>query len=260
VGFGLVPVGLEHDLGDDALCAAVDGAAARVAFATDAESASRLRSLVRAGRLPGVALVAGGLAEEEGLHPLERVLDLGSTIDTAERAQAFRAFSRQVDPGAEALWHVARGGTERLTHRQAVERIAADLRARPARPGDVAYVEAPGVPLRVRLALAGFVGDGLTTTALGREGKAAEDLAALRPHKVLVTGSWLEAACAAAGPRWPGGIDGPWARRRIRESLGGRVRWVLSDRAAGARRGLAKAGVSLHEEEERDGHEPSADR
>ena len=41
--------------------------------------------------------------------------------------------------------------------------------------------------LRKRLALAAFVGDGHTTTALGREGRAAEDVAAVRPHKVLAS-------------------------------------------------------------------------
>jgi hypothetical protein len=248
MGFGLVPVGLEHDLGDDALCAGLDEAAARVVFATDAVSAARLLGLMRGGRLRRVTLVAEGATEEDGVVPLERLVDLGSTLDTPERAQAFRAFSRQVSPDADALWHLTGAGTRRLTHRRAMEGIAETLRARPARAGDVAYVEAPRVSLAVRCALARFVGDGLTTTALGREGRATEDVAVLRPTKVLGCGSWLERAVAAAGPRWPGGLDRAWARRRIREALGGRLRWIESEAVVpeAARRGLALARVSMH--------------
>ena len=80
--------------------------------------------------------------------------------------------------------------------------------------------------LRKRLALAAFVGDGHTTTALGREGRAAEDVAELRPHKVLASEPWMAAACDGRGPRWPAGLDRRWARRRVQDGLGGRLRWV----------------------------------
>ena len=51
MGFGVVPVGLEHDLSDDAVASAVAEVAPRAVFATDAPSAERLERLRRAGRL-----------------------------------------------------------------------------------------------------------------------------------------------------------------------------------------------------------------
>ena len=50
-------------------------------------------------------MVGEGLSEEEGVWPLAQVMDLAAILDTPERAQAFRAFSRQVAPESPALWH-----------------------------------------------------------------------------------------------------------------------------------------------------------
>jgi hypothetical protein len=126
-------------------------------------------------------------------------------------------------------------------------RTAPVLRARPASEGDVAYLDAPRVTLRKRLALAAFVGDGHTTTALGREGMAAEDVAELRPHKVLASEPWLAAACDGRGPRWPAGLDRRQARRRVQDALGGRLRWVEVGSAVPDETGraLAAAGIAV---------------
>jgi hypothetical protein len=247
MGFGLVPVGVEHDVGDDALAAVIAEAAPRAAFAADAESAERLQALRRAGRLGGTTLVAEGLPGEEGLLPLAELLDLGSVLDTPERAQAFRAFSRQIEPDAPAFWHVDRRGVVCLTHRDAMTPIEALLRSRPAREGDVAYVDAPRVTLRKRLALAAFVGDGHTTSALGRDGRAAEDLGEVRPHKVVASEPWLAVACDGRGPRWPAGLDKRRARRRVQEAVGGRLRWIEATAALPGEtaRALAAAGVTV---------------
>jgi hypothetical protein len=190
--------------------------------------------------------VAEGLSEEDGLLPLARFLDLGSILDTAERAQSFRAVSRQIDPQSEAYWHAGPEGLARLTHCEAMERIEPWLRAYPSVDGDVAYLEGPRVDLGTRLAVAGFVGDGVTTTALGREARADKDVAELRPHKMVMSGDWLEAACRGQGPRWPAGLDRPWARRRLLERLGGRVRWIATTSGVGAEtaRALETAGVT----------------
>ena len=138
-------------------------------------------------------------------------------------------------------------GVVRLTHQAAMARTAPALRARPALEGDVAYVDAPRVTLRKRLALAAFVGDGHTTTALGREGQAAEDVAELKPHKVLASEPWLSAACDGRGPRWPAGLDRRRAGRRVQDALGGRLRWVevASPASSETARALAAAGVAL---------------
>jgi hypothetical protein len=247
MGFGVLPVGLEHDLPDDAVASVFAEAAPRAAFATDAESAARLKRLRRAGRLGRATIVAEGLTGEEGLLSLAQVLDLAAVLDTAERAQAFRMFSRQVAPESGALWHAGPRGVVRLSHQAALARTAPQLRARPASEGDVAYVDGPRVTLGKRLGLAAFVGDGYTTTALGREGRAAEDVAELRPHKVLASEPWLAAACDGRGPRWPGGLDRRWARRRVQDGLGGRLRWVEVGSAAPdeTARALAAAGITL---------------
>ena len=128
-----------------------------------------------------------------------------------------------------------------------MERVGPVLRSRPAQEGDVAYLDAPRVTLRKRLGMAAFVGDGHTTTALGREGRAAEDMTELRPHKALASEPWLTAACDGRGPRWPAGLDRRWARRRVQEGLGGRLRWVEvgSPIADGAARSLAVAGIRI---------------
>jgi AMP-binding enzyme len=247
MGFGVLPVGIEHGLPDDAVADIVAEAAPRAAFATDVPSAERLRRLRRAGRLGEATVIGEGLPEEEGMLPLARLLDLAAILDTAERAQAFRAFSRQVPPASPALWHAGPGGVVRLTHEAAMERVGPVLLSRSAHEGDIAYVDAPRVTLRKRLGMAAFVGDGHTTTALGREGRAAEDVTELRPHKALASEPWLAAACDGRGPRWPAGLDRRWVRRRVREGVGGRLRWVevasaLSD---GDARSLALAGIQI---------------
>ena len=246
-GFGAASLGAGPDVPDDALVEALAGSAPSAAFATDAAAAARLVALRRAGRFAGDVITPEGVsADGEGVLPLTRLLDLAATLDTPERAQAFRLVSRTVAADAAALWHVGAEGTERLTHREAMELVATRLGAHPAQPGDVAYVEARA-SLETRLALVAFVGDGLTTTALGGDGRTSADVAALRPHKALVGNAWLETACEGAGPRWPAGLDRGRARRRVRERLGDRLRWVepRGGSSAATERALEAAGVSL---------------
>jgi acyl-CoA synthetase (AMP-forming)/AMP-acid ligase II len=133
MGFGAVAVGIEHDVKDEDVAGLLTQAGPRVAFASDDESARRLRGLKDAGRLPPLTAVAGtNAAEGPGLLPLARLLELAGTLDTAERAQAFRAVAREIAPDVEALWHASASGLVRLTHKQAMERIARDLGERPA--------------------------------------------------------------------------------------------------------------------------------
>jgi hypothetical protein len=191
--------------------------------------------------------VAEGLGDDETVLPLGRLLDDGSILDTPERAQSFRAVSRQIGPESGALWHAGPEGLVRLTHAEAMRRVEPGLRAHPAQEGDIALVGGPRVDLATRLALAAFVGDGRTTTALGPEARTDEDVAALRPHKMIVSGEWLEAACRDQGPRWPAGLDRPWARRRLLERLGKRLRWVETRSAVSeaTARALDAARVTL---------------
>jgi hypothetical protein len=257
MGFGVVPVGLEHNLSDDEVALAFAEAAPRAAFATDPATAERLMRLRRAGRVGGATVVGEGLHEEEGALPLRRLMDLAAILDTPERAAAFRACSRQAAAGSPALWHAGPQGLVRLTHEAAMARTAPLLRTRPAFEGDVAYVDAPRVTLGKRLALLAFVGDGYTTTVLGRESRAAEDVAELRPHKLLASEPWVAAVCEGRGVRWLGGLDRAWARRRVQNAFGGRLRFVEagSPLPGHAVRALASAGIAL-DVRDQDGTQP----
>jgi hypothetical protein len=175
-----------------------------------------------------VAAQAGVAAGE--VQALAQLLELGGTLDTAERAQAFRLIGRRLEPQAEALWHVSASGIARLSHAQAVERVAARLRARPPQRGDAVQLLPTSVTLASRLALAACVGDGLTETVFGHDGTAAEDVARVRPHGLRASASWLEAAARGCEPRWPGALGRRGAQRRLQQRLGGRLRWVETER------------------------------
>jgi hypothetical protein len=243
MGFGAVPVGLEHDLPDEALRRVLAETRPRVIFATDSESAARLMALRREGATGEATVAAEGYAEGERVLPLERLLELGSILDTAERAQSFRAVSRQIEPAAPALWHASHDGVVRLSHRGAMGVVAPVLRDFPAEEGDVACVAASRVSPALRLRLAAFVGDGHTTAVLGVDGPAGPG--ALRPHKLIVPNEWIETACDGRGPRLPAGLDRPWARRRLLERLGDRLRWIETPSPVTKRtaRALDAAGV-----------------
>jgi hypothetical protein len=251
-GFSAVSVGIDPDLEDAALAAALVDAEPRVVFSTDGATASRIRGLRAQGLLPDMAHVAvdpgDGSSAGEDLS-LGHVLDLGGTFDTPERAQAFRMMCRGAQPDREALWHVHAGGIARLTHVQAMEQIVARLHARPPAPGDVVYLQASRVTVAGRLALFAFVGDGLTETVFGRAGSAAEEVPRLRPHGLRVGADWLEATCRGHGPRWPGGLDRGRVRRALRGLLGDRLRYVETERQPNDETvaALAAAGVAVIE-------------
>jgi hypothetical protein len=253
LGFGASSLGIEHDVPDAALVGCLREADPRVIFATDAPSTARLVELRARGLLPRTALVGVGQGAETGeLLPLERLLELGGTLDTAERAQAFRMVCRRVEAGTQALWHASADGVERLTHARSMERIAARLLARPPAAGDLVYLQPPRATLGCRLALAAFVGDGLTQAALGRDGAVSDDVTRLRPTGMRVAAAWLEAACAGLGPRLPAGLDRRAARRRLRERLGDRLRWIETERAVDAATlaAVAAAGAAFAGDQE----------
>jgi hypothetical protein len=248
LGFGATSLGIEHDLPDAALVAALLDADPRVIFATDATSTARVVELRARGLLPRTALVGVSTGVEAGdLLPLERLLELGGTLDTVECAQVFRMVCCRVEAEAQAYWHVDARGTERLTHARSMELIAARLRARPPVAGDLSYLQPPRVTLGCRLALAAFVGDGLTQAALGSEGVVSDDVARLRPTGMRVAADWLEAACAGRGPRLPARLDRRAARRRLQECFGDRLRWIETERAVDAATlaAVAAAGAAV---------------
>ena len=244
-GFGAAAVGIAHDVPDDALLAALREAAPRFVVATDAASAKRLLELRASGLGPRVPLIAADAGAGAGeVLPLGQLLELGGTFDTAERAQAFRLLCRRLDPESEALWHVSARGIETLSHARAIERVALRLRARPPERGDLAYLQPPSVTLASRLALAAYVGDGLTETALGSDGATGE-VAKLRPHALRVSADWLEAECQGCAPRWPAALGRSGARRRLQQRLGDRLRYVETERRVDEATAAAVAAVGI---------------
>lgn len=246
-GLGAVSVVLDPGFPAAALASALAEAAPRAVFASTA-------ALVKLGTGDGRGAVAGELIAFDEVpsagaaQSLVAVLDLGGTLDTAERAQDFRGRAREIQPSHPALRHCwwTRDGrieTVDLTQGEVIERLHRDWMREPARAGDVALVAAPAVSLGARLALYGFLGDGVTTTVLAVPGREASDLADHHPHKIVAPGAVLAEVLARGvpGPAVASHRGGGWLRgtarlavpgrtrrhrRAIRDALGGRARWI----------------------------------
>ena len=220
LGLGAVSVAIDPRLRGDELTAVLEDAAPRVTFAS-AGSLSRLE--IFDGRAPPYGeLIALDPVATGGAMPLHVLLDMGGTLDTPERAQAYRAKARSFGPDQPAVRdyrRVSDGGWERVDSSQGevIERLRAGWLREPGRSGDVAYVCDPTISPAARLALYAFLGDGYTTTALAPVDWELSDLAALRPTKIVAPAALLaEAVRAGKG------------RRGIRTALGGRARWIAS--------------------------------
>lgn len=231
LGLGAVSVGLAHTLSDEDVTGAVQSAGARAAFTTDADSAARLLHIgSRTGGLETV--VTPQPSEDRGALPVAALLDMAATLDTPENAQSFRDTARALEPDAPALWHLGAAGAdgiarlERLTHRQAMADVGERLLRRPGRRGDVAFVEGP-VTRALRSACHAFVGDGLTTLAVGA-GRPPQEVAALHPARLVVTAPLLAqirlAAEDAAREGLPGVLDLPGLGRLRSRVLARRLR------------------------------------
>lgn len=119
-------------------------------------------------------------------------LDLGGSLDTAERANSFRAQARAVPQDTPALAQAWPPGATSgsvgwrfLSHREVVRRVQRVwLRARIA-SGDVAYVAGGAPSLATSIALLAFTADGYTQVVLGSKGNELEEITMTRPHKII---------------------------------------------------------------------------
>jgi hypothetical protein len=247
LGLGAVSVVIDPRLRGDGLLSALEDAAPRVTFIS-AAAAHMLKTGDGRGPPHGKLIALDSAVAGSGPMSLDALLELGGTLDTPERAQEYRAAARSVAPDSPAIRHYQLGpggGWERveLGQGEVVERLRAGWLREPARPGDVAYVSDPTISPATRLALYAFLGDGYTTTALAAAGRELSDLAALHPTKIIVPAAPLEEAVRAGLARAEGrpSSDGGWLRhvsqltpfagarrerRAIRETLGGRARWI----------------------------------
>jgi hypothetical protein len=152
--------------------AAIQGA---VVDPTEADGAKVVLGAGTAGEPAGAVIESA-----DGQRSWTEVLDLGGTLDTAERANGLRERCRTLaaDAPAEA------DGT---SHGE----LCARARQLVGRRGGLAYVAAGGLDCPVRrLALWAFVGDGVTRLALGSPGRAAEEIAALAPQRIVAPPHW----------------------------------------------------------------------
>jgi hypothetical protein len=167
---GYVSVVVEGQLSDEAWhslhpkAALVQGTKALEALLAVAGLSTTLRKII----------VIGESTSSEHALSFSEVLDLGGTLDTAERANAFRAEARGISPDAPALAH-ARAREDgaldlvSLTHGDVVERLRRRWSVSPPRKGRIEHVGATVQTLAEHVALYGRVADGVTCTALEME-------------------------------------------------------------------------------------------
>jgi hypothetical protein len=263
---GAVAVAVDPDLPGRALAAALAKTAPRAVFLSGPTALERVLSALleaRGGARPSAGDAGGSVLSREGKARsreveviafdgpvpvgaalLSEVLDLGGTLDTAERAVAFRARAREVTPGQSALEHVQcdRDGIITLgsfTHGDVAAYLQALWSGEPARQGDLAYLAATHVTTALRLALLAFVGDGLTTVAFGDPDRAAEEIAALRPHKIVAPPGALHGIGVGAAATSCGQDDG---KARVRSWLRHALGHIPLGRRDASREGGTRAG------------------
>ncbi|MGH7436961.1 MAG: AMP-binding protein [Polyangiaceae bacterium] len=225
---GVVAV-LDPTARDEALDAALRRLSPRIVFAASPGDAGRVRGRVSAlGDSPHVVAVEGEVAGT-GLSTWASVMDLAGTLDTAERAQAFRAASRAVRAEMPAVAHPVAGSAGAAswtvaTQGEVLGRLVELWNRYPPRRGDVAYAIDAGAPGRLRLALWAFLADGMTTLALGTPTKLEDELLSLRPSVVAVPphalarmrgGPWRE----PVEPADPARTAFAWLARRLGRSM-----------------------------------------
>lgn len=243
---GAVVVGIDPALPDGRVQRALEDARPRVLLG----SAEQLARLEVDGR-PAVAaehIISFDTHAAASAASFAAAIDLGGTLDTPERASAFRERARQLRPDAPALEHHQTGGggepeTRELTQSAVIELLRSHWHDWPALPGDLALIAGPGVDFATRIALYTFVGDGRTCVALGHGDRLAEDAPVVRPHKIVAPPAALERLPDRLPQEGEHGGDGLIAllrafthdaeherRNRARAVLGGRVRWIGATR------------------------------
>jgi hypothetical protein len=198
----------------------------KAAFVGHRDRATRPSEVTRLGSEGTIVFDARDLGS--GGRTFAEVMDLGGTLDTAERAQSFRAFAATLSASSPAVEWMQPGRATPVTwsHRDLVDRIVDFWGRVPARRGDVAYLAPDARSLRgPYLPIWALVADGKTSTVLGAPGRQADEVAELDPH-VLVGHT---VALRPSGPREKGlealaRLPGAArlfraARRRIREVL-----------------------------------------
>jgi acyl-CoA synthetase (AMP-forming)/AMP-acid ligase II len=145
-----------------------------VSDANDLERARRLRALSSDSR----RVIVFDTAASGGAVPLADALDFGGTLDTAERANAFRARARGVLPSAAAIAQASLDASGRLrydtlTHEAVCDRLAMRQPDAAGRAAARANAFGASPTLEDRLRFYGCLAGGAETAALG----GVEDIA-----------------------------------------------------------------------------------
>jgi hypothetical protein len=209
----------------------------RVVFA-DGPAVADVLAWSRADPDKGVTVIAlNGVAVAPAIAWTE-ALDLGGTLDTAERANAYRGIMRSLPPETAALAHAGPNGVGTvwrfLSHREVVRRVQRIWESARISPGDVGYVAGGAPSLFSTVAFLAFSADGHTQVLLGTPGSAIEEIRASDPTKIVVP--------AAVAEQLPDAIPGIDTSR----VLGRASRWLAQARAIARRaRQEAKSAAEL---------------
>ncbi len=177
------------------------------AFVAGTEALSRVLALCGTPTTAG-KIVTFDLDPRDEVLSYTQVLDLGGTLDTAERANAFRERARAVPADAPAAIHASASdgrppAAEMLTHDAVVRRWRPIESAKPPRRGDRVYVRPDAQSVAAHIALYGLVSDGLTRAATGTPGREREEIARLDPRKVVEDRGAIERHLASRTTRSP---------------------------------------------------------
>jgi acyl-CoA synthetase (AMP-forming)/AMP-acid ligase II len=252
---------LDPDLSDVDLAAHLKALAPRALFV---EGAALGRVLACRAAVPTLTTIVAldGDANAGATVTWSEALDLGGSLDTAERANTYRARTRALVPETPALGSAT--GTNGsvswrfLSHHDVVHRVQRVwARARIA-SGDVAYVAGEAPSLATNVALLAFAADGYTQIVIGTRGTELEEIAMTTPHKIIASAETVRRLLESTPPAAPSrarrwlAARAPFLGARLRgprgvpEVLVKRARWLSTGPSlAFATRANARKFVTL---------------
>jgi non-ribosomal peptide synthetase component F len=140
--------------------------APRIALVETEQEAARLLSLPHVAGVLEKVIVLESQSSSDAVVPFLKALELGGTLDTAERANTLRGRAKEVEPGGVALLHPLEG--------ESFSQGAIAARIRPAKPDGArrevraSVIEGMRVPPPAQhIALYGYVADGVTCVTFG---------------------------------------------------------------------------------------------
>jgi hypothetical protein len=226
---------LDPDLSDADLVAHLKTLAPKAVFV---EGGALARVLACRSAVPSISTIVAldGDANAGATVTWSEALDLGGSLDTAERANAYRAKTRALEPEAPALGSpTGSNGSVSwrfLSHRDVVRRVhRVWARARIAN-GDVAYVAGEVPSLATSIALLAFTADGYTQVVIGTRGVELEEIAMTSPHKIIAPAETVRHVLESPAPVEPS---------RVRRWLAARAPFLR----AGLRRPRPVPGVLI---------------